>query len=134
MDSQKAHVGAFVLDRFHGDAGGGLDELGIEILGPFDGLVGLVGQEPADKRREQLDEGQENDGVEDVEQRMGVGDLVGDARRRHGDQLLVEREDGEENAYADDIEEHMGGAGLFGCPIRADGGEDCGYGGSDIVA
>ena len=55
--------------------------LGSRYWAPSDGLVGLVGQEPADKRREQLDEGQENDGVEDVEQRMGVGDLVGDARR-----------------------------------------------------
>lgn len=60
----------------HSDAGGGFDELGIKILGPFDDLMGLVGQEPADERRERLDEGQEDDGVEDVEQRMGVGDLV----------------------------------------------------------
>ena len=94
--------------------------------------MGLVGQEPADERRERLDEGQEDDGVEDVEQRMGVGDLVGDARSRHGDQLLVKRKDGEENAYADDVEEHMGGAGLFGGPIRADGSEDRGDGCSDI--
>ena len=64
---------------------------------------------------------------------MGVGDLVGDACSRHGDQLLVKRKDGEENAYADDVEEHMGGAGLFGGPIRADGSEDRGDGCSDIV-
>ena len=64
---------------------------------------------------------------------MGIGDLVGDARSRHGDQLLVKRKDGKENAYADDVEEHMGGAGLFGGPIRADGSEDRGDGCSDIV-
>ena len=133
VDDQKAHVGTFVFDRFHSDAGGGFDELGIKILGPFDDLMGLVGQEPADERRERLDEGQEDDGVEDVEQRMGVGDLVGDARSRHGDQLLVKRKDGEENAYANDVEEHMGGTGLFGGPIRADGSEDRGDGCSDIV-
>ena len=134
MDGDEAHVGAFVLDRFHGDAGSGLDELGIEILGPFHGLVGLVGQDFADKRRKRLDEGQEDACVEDVEQRVGVGNLVPDAVGGHGDQLLVHRQDAQEDAHADDVEKHMGGTGLLGGPVRPDGREYRGDGRADVVA
>lgn len=79
VDNQKAHVGHSFLTASTAMPGVASMSLGSRYWAPSTTLWAFVGQEPADERRERLDEGQEDDGVEDVEQRMGVGDLVGDA-------------------------------------------------------
>ncbi len=115
-----------------------------------------------DGQRAQLgqkaDHGQENDGVDDIEQGVGIGDMPGDERLvakftpqagglvrglddevgvtggYGGDDMQEIFEEDQHVADADDVEEEMGQRRAARCQVGADGGQVGGNRGADVFA
>ena len=120
--------------RTHGHDGRALDEMRIEIHGITSVDTVLVGNDTTDERRKRLDEGQEQNGVADVEHRMSVGDLMADGSRGGLDEAYPQRHERQPYAHAYDVEQHMGGTGLTGGSARTECGQNRGDGRAYVVA
>ena len=127
------HVHQLVLGGLDGRRRRGVEELLVQVEDPG-GRSGLRdGQDRLDQPGELGGEGNEDDGVDDVEYRMGVGELTPDVRGRLDDHEFVEGKEGEEDGDAEKVEEHVGGGGLFRVAVGPEGGQHGRDGGADIV-
>ena len=78
--------------------------------------------------------GREENGVADVEKRVGVGDVMTDGVGSACDDAYPERHERQPDAHAYDVEEHVSRAGLTRGAARTQGGEHRRDRGADVVA
>ena len=117
----------------------------IEVLDAFLQSFVLARDEPVDHPGQHAHHRQPDQGVKEIEQGVGVGDLarddgrLGDSPRRlrtggdaqhEGDE---EREDHQAGDSTEDVEERVGDRRAFGRAIRPDAGQQGRDGGADIV-
>ena len=102
--------------------------MGSDLVGP------LRGDDPFDHAGEDGDEGEEQEGVDDVEDGVRVRNLASHVGGGAEDQGSVERQKEEEKDDAQEVEEHVGCRRLLGGAVRPDGRQNGRDGGADVVA
>ena len=112
----------------------GAEQVVIEIARLDDPGVRFVGNQPFDQAGELVGERQEDQRIDHIEHRVGVGDLAGRSTADAADEVGEHADERDPDQDADDVEDEVGDGGALGVARLADGGQHRRDRGADVGA